>query len=297
MACAVFSLSWAAMGPAQADGGVGGAVGALVGTGGGAVEDTVDQVVGGALPGDTVDGVTQPVVDQARHAVVEPVRAVTQVVGDEGPSEPATESTSGTARGTSGGPAGGTSAGPAGGTSSGTAGRTSGGTSDGSSGGSAGTSAGPTSHASSNISHASHPSTPRRHRMHASRSAQERASRAATAPTRTVLHAPTRGATLQSQIPDRAAEVAVAAEPTADRACRSTSLLARDLRRCALADTLLPNLGGARMILLPISLALVSIGLVLAVPRRRRAPAIAPGGRDRPRRGRSASDSASRLRY
>jgi len=65
-------------------------------------------------------------------------------------------------------------------------------------------------------------------------------------------------------------QVVGASDTSAEQACRSASLTAADLLRCARLGVLLPNLGGPRTILLPISLALVSVGLVMVARGRRR---------------------------
>jgi hypothetical protein len=54
-----------------------------------------------------------------------------------------------------------------------------------------------------------------------------------------------------------------------DESCQSASLAADDLRRCAYASMLIPQLGGPPSILLSLSLAMIGTGLVLVARRRR----------------------------
>ena len=57
-----------------------------------------------------------------------------------------------------------------------------------------------------------------------------------------------------------------------DESCRSGSLAVRDLRRCAFASTLIPQLGGPSSALLLMSLAMIGAGLALVARRRRVTP-------------------------
>lgn len=70
------------------------------------------------------------------------------------------------------------------------------------------------------------------------------------------------------------------ATPTSfyDEACRSASLAIADLRRCARASMLIPELGGPASVWLPLSLAMIGAGLVLVARRRRGAALGAPVG-------------------
>jgi hypothetical protein len=60
----------------------------------------------------------------------------------------------------------------------------------------------------------------------------------------------------------------------AEEACHTASLAAANLRLCAQADIVLPNLGGPRTVLLSTGIALLTAGLVTVVRSRRR-PALA----------------------
>lgn len=71
---------------------------------------------------------------------------------------------------------------------------------------------------------------------------------------------------------------AAAPSPRVADACESSSLAARDLRRCARATTSLPGLGGVPVTLLPAGLVMVAAGLVLVARGRRRRTHVRPAG-------------------
>ncbi|WP_344045655.1 hypothetical protein [Nocardioides panacihumi] len=244
---AVLSVLWGATGPAQADGG--GVVGAVTGAG----SDAVGGVVGPIT--DPVTHVTDPVTHAVTHAVPGPVASavpspVASAVADPVPTvKKAAGSAAGQPRQPGAGPQ--HTAPLVGGAQPGEKART----------GSATRAAGTSTTA-----------RPSRHKAGSRRAVRERPPSARPL----LLAAVRRDAELLTTGPTLGRrQVVDASETSAEQACRTSSLAASDLLRCARVDVLLPNLGGPGMVLLPISLALIGAGLVMAVHgRRRRGPAV-----------------------
>ncbi|WP_459985387.1 hypothetical protein [Nocardioides sp. AN3] len=266
--CAVVSLSGVVGGPAQADGGatptlggavgaVGGAVDNLGGTAGGAVGGTGDAVsgtAGGAVH--QVTGVVGGAVSGATTSAGSTAHHVVGSVGGRLPQQPhASTLTSGptTSAGT---PQHATEAQPG------------------------------TVHvvragaAAPAVKDPAPATAGRRISPRGERARRVPVSRTAPAPARLLIRA-----TMRPEWWNRSAvagstgsmEVAMPAS-SADESCRSASLAFADLRRCAHASMLIPQLGGPGSVWLPLSLAMVGTGVVLVGRRRRGSTRTAPVG-------------------
>lgn len=266
--CAVVSLSGVAGSPAQADDGMEGAtptLGRAIGNAGGALGGGVENLgpggaaggTGGAVGGTTVGGpagvnvggtvgqVTGTVGGTVRSATTTVGGTVHHVVNSAGGrlSQQQPHSSPPTSRPT-----------------------TSGGTTPDANQPQPGTAA---------VVHPAAATDTRRTSRHGERVQRVPVSRAAVAAARRLILASVRPEWLHRSAVAGPTESRDVATPTSfyDEACRSASLAIADLRRCARASMLIPELGGPASGWLPLSLAMIGTGLVL-VERRRRGAAL-----------------------
>ncbi|MDH2414448.1 hypothetical protein [Nocardioides sp. CER19] len=285
--CAAVSFSGVAGGPAQAYDGSGGATptaGRAIGSAGGALGGAVENLgrsaggaVGGAVggTGGAVGGaVGGPAAHSAGGSVGGTVRGVTRAVG--GTVRGATTTVGGTVDGTVDHVANSTgrrlpqqpSSSPL--TSGPT---TSGGTSP------SATGPQPRTAAVTPVKDRAPATANRKPARKEERAKQVRVSPAAAAAAHALILAYMRSDLLHRSAMAGSAESAeVMPASSNDESCLSASLAIADLRRCAHASMLIPQLGGPASVWMPLSLAMVGTGLVLVARRRRDAALETPAG-------------------